>query len=614
MCFGKSGWTMKKWMVKVSNYYKEHGAAGVIWRVIEKTTGCRPGAVSYEKWLPLHLPSEQELKKQRHTRFKSEPLFSIVIPLFHTNRDHLEACIHSIQNQTYRKWELCLSDGSGVDSPLKEMLARYAALDGRIRVIDKHLQMGISENTNTALEIARGDFIVFADHDDCLAPHALYECARYINEEPMTELLYSDEDKLSMDGRKHFDPSLKPDFNLDLLRSMNYICHLLVIKSSLLRRAGMLRSAYDGAQDYDLILRCVEATEDIGHIPKILYHWRCHQASTAENPESKSYAFDAGMRAVQDHYRRQGIPAQAFQGEHLGLYRTIYFVEGRPLISILIPNKDHVGDLQRCLGAIMEKSTYQNVEYIIIENNSTEQATFDYYDTLQKENARVKVIYYEGGFNYSAINNFGVRHAAGEYLLFLNNDTEMIDEDCLEELLGICSRKDVGAVGARLYYADDTIQHAGVIIGMGGIAGHAFAGERRSAAGYGRRIICNQNLSAVTAACMLVKKIDFDAVGGFDENFRVAFNDVDFCLKLGEAGKRIVYAPYAQLYHFESKSRGAEDTKEKVARFHQEIDRFRHKWGALLKKGDPCYNPNLSLERPNFTLKRLERKESISND
>ena len=367
----------------------------------------------------------------------------------------------------------------------------------------------------------------------------------------------------------------------------------------------MMRPEYDGAQDYDFIFRCVETSQNIRHIPRILYHWRSHESSTSENPESKLYAFDAGARAVQAHYDRLGIRAEVTKGEYLGLYRTRFIRDYDPLISIIIPNKDHTDDLNRCIRSIEEKSTYRNYEYIIVENNSTEEKTFAYYKELELSNPKVRVVYWDGIFNYSAINNFGATYAKGEYFLLLNNDTEIINDDCLEQLLGYCMRDDVGAVGARLYYEDDTIQHAGVVIGFGGIAGHCFVMQPRGYTGYCHRIICAQDYSAVTAACMMVKRSVFEEVGGLSEELQVAFNDIDFCMKIRQTGKLIVYNPYAELYHYESKSRGLEDTPEKVARFNREIAIFEKKWPDIFRTGDPYYNPNLTLDSQDFSLKRL---------
>lgn len=596
---------IQKYQKKAMSYLRTHGVKALLEKSIQKLTTVKQRPVEYSKWLPRHLPSQAELEKQRKTRFSYMPKISIVVPLYKTQPEYLKQLIESIQAQTYTNWELCLSDGSGENSPLEKLLKSYEAGDSRIRVVSHKEPLQISHNTNAAIEISQGEFIAFADHDDKLEPHALFECVKALNENPETEVIYSDEDKMSMDGNKFFQPHFKPDFNLDLLCTVNYICHLFVAKKTLIRQVGMLRAEFDGAQDYDFILRCIEATDHIYHIPKILYHWRSHEDSTAENPESKRYAFDAGKKAIEAHYERIGVKARVSLGEYLGLYRTHFIRDYDPLISILIPNKDHIDDLKRCIDSIEKKSSYRNYEYIIIENNSTEEETFAFYKKLEEENDKVRVVYWDGPFNYSAINNFGAGYAKGEYLLLLNNDTEIINSDCLEELLGYCMRKDVGIVGARLYFEDDTIQHAGVVLGFGGIAGHCFVQQPRTSTGYCHRIICAQDYSAVTAACMMVKRSIFEEVKGLSEDLQVAFNDIDFCIKVRDAGYLVVYNPYAELYHYESKSRGLEDTPEKVARFNKEIATLESHWPDIFKKGDPYYNPNLTLDSQDFSLKRI---------
>lgn len=598
---------LDKYVEKGIRYWKSQGAAALAEKVVTKVKNVRQGPPSYQKWIRHHLPDRNELEKQKKTSFGYRPKISFVVPLYKTPEKYLRRLTESFQEQTYSNWELCFSDGSGAQSPLTELLKELTAKDNRIKYVSHEESLQISENTNSAIEIATGDFIAFADHDDELTPNALFECVKAINEKPQTLVIYTDEDKMSMDGHKFFQPHFKPDYNPDLLCTVNYICHLFVVSRKVIEKVGGLRSEFDGAQDYDFVLRCVEAVKDeeICHIPKILYHWRCHEDSTAENPESKLYAFEAGRRAVQAHYERTGIHAEVFKGEYLGLYRTKFIRDHDPLISIIIPNKDHIDDLKRCMESIEQKSTYKNYEYIIVENNSTDSATFEYYKKLEAENPKVRMVYWDGVFNYSAINNYGASFAKGEYLLLLNNDTEIINPDCLEELLGYCMRKDVGAVGARLYYEDDTIQHAGVVIGFGGIAGHCFVQQKRGTTGYCHRIICAQDYSAVTAACMMVKKSAFDAVGGLSEELAVAFNDIDFCMKLRKAEYLIVYNPYAELYHYESKSRGLEDTPEKVARFNREIASFEKHWPEILRDGDPYYNPNLTLESQDFSLKRI---------
>ena len=569
-------------------------------KISEKMTGRKE---SYMSWRKKYLPGKEELEQQRKTHFSYEPLISIAVPLYRTPESMLRALVRSLQAQTYRSWELCLSDGSGADSPLTGILAQLSSQDSRIRYVSSDRQLGISDNTNRALEIARGEFVAFMDHDDLLREDALYECVRKINDIPEADLIYTDEDKVDTDGRTFFEPHFKPDLNIDLLCSVNYICHLVVVSRDLLAGVGDLRSEFDGAQDYDFVLRCVERARRVEHIPKALYHWRSHKDSTAADPASKRYAFEAGKRAVQAHYDRCGINAVVSMGAYPGLYRTDYILpDPEPLISIIIPNKDHIEDLEKCIRSIQQQD-YSRYEILVIENNSTKEETFTYYEQLQAAHSNIRVLFWDKPFNYSLINNFGAANARGEYLLLLNNDTQMLGGDCLAQLVGPALRPEVGAVGARLYYPDRTIQHAGVIIGYGGIAGHAFQNMPASANGYFSRIICASDLSAVTAACMLVKAKVYRQLGGLDGAFRVAFNDIDFCLRIRERGLLVVYNPFAELIHYESKSRGYEDTPGKISRFNNEADRFLKKWPDILTKGDPYYNPNLSLDRNDFSLK-----------
>lgn len=598
---------MKKSCHKVMISYRQIGAKATLIKIKDRIT--KRDMITYAKWYKRHRPTDAMLEQQRKYRFSYQPKISIVIPLYKTSLNYLDELIESIKMQTYSNWELCLSDGSGENSPLTKVLQKYEEEDNRIKVVHNVTPLRISENTNAALKIATGDFIAFADHDDMMAPNALYECVYALNEDLDIEILYTDEDKVDMAGREHFMPHFKSDFNIDMLRSINYICHLFVVKRCVLDKVGLLNPAFDGAQDYDFVLRCVETTSKIKHIPKILYHWRAHKDSTAENPESKNYAFEAGVRAIKAHYDRVGIKANVEKTDLEGLYRTKYILQDTPLISIIIPNKDHVDDLDKCISAIEERSTYRNYEFIVVENNSTEESTFEYYKKLEETCPRAKVVHWPGqGFNYPEINNYGVEQSKGEYLLFLNNDTEIVNNDCLEELLGYCMREDVGAVGAQLYYEDGTIQHAGVIVGLGGIAGHAFVGYPHDDWGYFGRIKMAQDYSAVTAACVMVKRTVFEEVEGFEKKYAVAFNDVDLCMKIRRAGYLIVYNPYAELNHYESKSRGYEDTEEKIKRFNSEMDLFESRWGDFLKAGDPYYNPNLTLNRADFSLS-IERNK-----
>lgn len=592
------------------DFFKDNGLKALILKSRHKLQGI-DNDYDYGEWYDLTKPSEEELEAQRHKVFEYMPKISIVIPAFKTPERYLREMLNSIQAQTYTNWEVCVADGSPAGISVERVLRRYAEKDRRFKYVILQENKGISGNTNAAIDMADGDFIMLADHDDTLTPDALYEFVRVINENPDCDVIYSDEDKLDMDGGALFDPHFKPDFNIDLLRSVNYICHIFVASHDLVARVGGFRHEFDGAQDYDFIFRCTEEAKQICHIPKVLYHWRCHQDSTASNPESKLYAFDAGARAIMAHYERVGIAAEKVEkGVDYGIYHTTYRITGEPLISIIIPNKDHHADLDLCIRSVMERATYQNIEFIVVENNSTKAETFDYYEKLQKEFPCVRVVRWEREFNYAAINNFGVTFASGEYLLFLNNDTEPIADNFLEEMLGLCQREDVGAVGARLLYQDDTIQHAGVVVGFGGIAGHTFIGLHKAENSYFHRAMSTQDYSAVTAACMMSKRSVFEQTGGFSEELAVAFNDIDYCMKVRKAGKLVVYNPYALLYHYESKSRGLEDTPEKVARFNREIKIFSDKWPEILRDGDPYYNPNLTLRKSNFALRDL-KKEGI---
>ncbi len=595
----------ERYRKKGLDYLRGHGLRAFLQKSYTKITGSDEREIDYNKWIAFHLPKEEELARQREEVFFDGPRFSVVVPLYKTDPVFLKEMAESVLSQTYSDLELILSDGSGQDSPIAEILDSLTEKDGRVRTIRHKESLRIAENTNAALHEAGGDYLVFLDHDDLLAPHALYECASLIREHPDAELIYSDEDKISTVGNRFFSPHFKPDYNPDLLTSVNYMSHLTVVKKSLQEAVGDLDPEFDGSQDYDFLLRATEKTEAIYHIPKILYHWRTHEESTSENPESKRYAFEAGRRAIEAHYRRIGIDAEVSMGDSLGLYRTRYHLSEEPLVSILIPNKDHTEDLTRCIGSILERSTYRNVEILIIENNSTDEETFACYRDLTARDERIRVLHYEGPFNYSAINNFGANEAKGEVLLLLNNDTMVISPDFLTDLLGYGMRKDTGAVGARLYYGDDSIQHAGIVLGLGGIAGHCFAQTPSYDPGYFSRIRVAQDYSAVTAACLLTRKEVYEEVGGFTEELAVAFNDVDFCLKLREKGYRIVYDPYAELYHFESKSRGLEDTPEKLERFHKEIALLSERWKDVLDRPDPYYNPNLTLRRQDFSLKKI---------
>lgn len=603
----KIKWT--KVLKKVSPYnikkgilYLRHYGPKEFW--VKLTERFQADDVDYEQWYENHKALPEELEKQKNEKWKRKPLISIVVPVYNTPQVFLRQMIESVQNQSYSEWELCIGNASPENKEMKKILEEYKN-DARIKEVEIPENKGISQNTNRAMEIASGEWIGLLDHDDLLAPNALYEIAKAVNEHPDAEVIYTDEDKVTTDLKEHFQPHLKPDFNLDLLRSNNYICHFFVASRDLIKRVGGFRPEFNGAQDYDLILRCTEQAKQIVHIPKILYHWRVHKASTADNPASKMYAFDAGKRAIEEHLIRCRTKGTVQHTKDLGFYRVKYEICGEPLVSIIIPNKDQSEALKKCLDSIREKTSYRNYEIIIIENNSEEPETFAFYKKIAGE--KIKVVTWEGEFNYSAINNFGVRHARGDYLLLLNNDVEIINGDWLTEMLSHCQRKEVGIVGAKLYYPDNTIQHAGIIIGIGGVAGSVFVGLPRAFSGYLHKASIQLDLSAVTAACMLIKRSVFEQVGGLEEKLKVAFNDVDFCLRVREKGYLVVYDPYAELYHYESKTRGAEDTKEKIRRFQTEIEYMRSHWIGLLKKGDPYYNCNLSLTKWDYSLKNNQR-------
>ena len=678
-------------------YFRKHGLRALFKKSVHKIQNMQDD-YDYNEWYKKVRISDDELAKQRESAgdFAQQPTFSIVIPVYGTPEKFLRRMLDSIRAQTYPKFEVCLVDATpyakiqhdpAQGRTPQEVLAEYAAADSRFRYETLAENLGIAENTNAAIRMATGDFIVLADHDDELEPQALYECVRAINAHPDVQVLYSDEDKVDFEDIYYFEPHFKTDFNPDLLRSVNYICHLFVARRSLLDaiaetdadgRKVYERSAYDGAQDYDLILRATEkaqamerarlvscanasdanavtsaqqrgtadsttagvdgqtsATEmsaqpaiaaalnpldqellrqgrftssNIIHIPMVLYHWRAHQASTAQHPEAKLYAFEAGARAVYDHCKCIGLPVKKVeQGITYGFYHPIYENQ-QPLISVVIPNKDHTADLDQAITSL-SAGNYKNLEFIIVENNSDQAETWAYYETLPKRFPNVKVVKWDGPFNYSAINNYGVQFTHGQYLLFLNNDIEEIDPDSIDEMIGYVQREDVGICGARLLYPDEDIQHAGVIMGMGGIAGAAFVRTHDSDLSYMHRAKCIQDYSCVTAACLLTKRSLFDEVGGFTEKLAVAFNDVDYCMKVRALGKLVVYNPYAKFYHYESKSRGMEDTPEKLARFHSEILTFGTTWKDILRDGDPYYSPALTFRKANFALKDLTQEQ-----
>lgn len=587
--------------IKFLMYLRLHGLKATIKRILR---GNQPVKYNLDTCDLFNSIPKKVRTKQESEKFPKDIKFSVIVPLYNTPENMLEEMIASVQAQTYKNWELCLADGSDAEHSYVEKTVRHIMKsDKRIKYEKLSENRGISENTNACIDMSTGDYIALFDHDDLLHPCAFYEYMKVICDKD-ADFIYCDEDKFTELGKGFFDPFFKTDFAPDNLRANNYICHFTVFSRELFNKVGGFRKEFDGSQDHDMILRLTEKAQSIVHIPQILYHWRISAASVASDPYAKPYTIEAGIRAVSEHLERVGLKGTVESSTyHPNFYRLRYDIKGEPLVSILIPNYNHWDVLKVCIDSIREKSTYKNYEIIIIENNSNAE-TFAYYDTL-KDDPKIKVVVYhpEGGFNYSAINNFGAQYASGEYLLLLNNDIEIITPDWIQEMLMFCQRDDVGAVGAKLYYPDDTIQHAGVILGIGGVAGHAHKYFGRYELGYYSRARYQQDLTACTAACLMVKRSVYDEVGGLDESFAVAFNDVDFCMKIRDKGYLIVFTPYAEMYHYESKSRGTEDTPEKVARFNGEAFRFMDKWKKELESGDPYYNPNLTLEREDFSFK-----------
>ena len=582
-------------------YMAKNGISHTIQRAkIEKLRN----QASYPNWLARNEVLDIEAMTQEIATFHYQPKISIAMPVYNVEEKWLRLCIDSILNQVYTNWELCMADDASTDPNVKKILTEYQQLDERIRVVFREQNGHISEATNSALAIATGEFVALLDNDDELAINAFYEVVKVLNENPELDLIYSDEDKIDMDGNRS-DPAFKPDWSPDLLLGTNYISHLGVYRRSILEEIGGFRKGYEGSQDYDLVLRFTEKTtkERIKHIPKVLYYWRMLPTSTAVDQGSKGYAFEAGLRAVQDALVRRGINGHATHGAANGLYDVYYDIKSDKLVSIIIPTKNGYKDVQRCVSSIIEKTTYQNYEIIMADNGSTDPKMHELYAEFEQQlPGRFFVESIDIPFNFSTINNRAVKKAHGEYLLFLNNDTEVITENWLTLMVSFAQQERIGCVGAKLLYPNNTVQHAGVILGLGGVAGHGHYGYPHGDLRYFGRLAINVNYSAVTAACLLMKKADFDAVGGFEEAFTVAFNDVDLCLKVQALGRDNVWLHEAELYHFESQTRGYDDKGKKKKRFEQEKVMMEEKWGPLIEN-DPFYNPNLTRDIPNFSLR-----------
>ncbi|RPD87777.1 glycosyltransferase family 2 protein [Luteimonas sp. 100069] len=560
----------------------------------------------YDVWLDFYdecTPEGIALALDSMPPLDSSPLFSVLLPTYNTDLRWLRACIESLQAQTYGHWELCIADDASPSPDVWELIQSFVVADSRIKAVRRESNGHIAAASNSALLLATGDYIALLDHDDALHPLALQWCALELERNPSWRMLFTDEDKIDEHGRRS-DPYFKSDWNPDLFLSQNCVCHLGVYARDLVESIGGFRPGFDGAQDWDLALRATEKLthDQIGHIPKVLYHWRMIEGSTALAPGEKSYAHFAAMRAIQDHFDRTGVSAKV---EEMPGYSGYYHIahalpEQKPRVSLLIPTRDRVDLLRQCIDSILDRTNYDNYEIVVLDNGSIEAETHAYLKRIALL-PNVRVLDYDAPFNYSEINNFGALHSEGEIIGLLNNDIEVISRDWLTEMVSHAQRPEIGVVGAMLYYPNDTIQHAGVVLGIGGVAGHCYAGMPRGYPGDKHRAGLVQNVSAVTAACAIVRREVFEQVGGLDESLVVAFNDVDFCIRVRKAGYRNLWTPFAELYHHESASRGYENTPEKIARFKREEAFMKRRWGEVLDN-DPYYNPNFSLVNAPYTL------------
>jgi len=604
---------MKSALLKLYKLILSEGMSGVKHRlknhvgspIIIGSTHEKTGRNDYAQWLShydIATDHQHDLICKRIEDMAYLPLISIIMPTYNPNPIWLQEAIESVANQSYTSWELCIADDASTNPEIRTLLEKYVAEDKRIKVIFRTVNGHISAASNSALELATGDWVALLDHDDLLSEHALYWVANAINDNPEIKLIYSDEDKVAESGNR-ISPYFKTDWNPDLFLSHNHICHLGVYNHSLIKSIQGFRKGVEGAQDYDLALRCIEQinADNIHHIPRILYHWRMHKGSTALAGSEKNYALIAGKKALDEHFQRCAIKATAELLE-CGMYRVHYELPvSLPLVSIVIPTYNGLSILKQCIDSILTKTTYPNYEIIVIDNNSDDKRTLEYLERIGVDE-NIRVLKDPRPFNYSQLNNAAIEKSKGQYVLLMNNDIEVITPDWLSEMVSIVIQEGVGCVGARLWYPNDTLQHGGVIIGLGGVAGHSHKHLPRKSPGYFWRAQLIQNFSAVTAACLIVRKSIFDEVGGLNEDkLQVAFNDVDLCLKVREAGYRNVWTPYAELYHHESATRGYEDTPEKKQRFSEEVQYMKEQWGQTLMN-DPAYSPNLTLDYEDFSL------------
>lgn len=565
-----------------------------------------PELNDYATWI-------KKYEKPVFIKLDIQPRISVIMPVYNPDPNWLKEAIDSVRKQEYPFWELCIADDASTDKRIRKILEEAERKDNRIKIVYREKNGHISEASNSALQIATGEWIALMDHDDQLPVQALAFVAKAIQDNPEAAIIYSDEDKIDETGAR-FNPHFKSNWNPDLFFAQNYLSHLGVYRKDILDKIGGFRKGVEGSQDMDLVLRCLNHVKDhqIIHIPRILYHWRSTPNSTAGNPDSKSYTTDAGVKALRDYFNFEKSGIQVEAGYLQNTYKVDYpLPEVLPKVSLIIPTKDQKFILEKCINSILEKTTYPNFEIIVINNRSQERETFEYFDQIKNRDHRISILDFDFDFNYSSINNFGVRYSQGEIIGLINNDVEVINEDWLTEMIRHVLKKEIGCVGAKLYYDSNEIQHAGVILGIGGIAGHSHKYMPGKDYGYFSRLMLPQNLSAVTGACMLVRKEVYQELGGLnEEDLKIAFNDVDFCLRARERGYRNIWTPFAELYHHESISRGSDDTPEKYGRFQKEIRFMEERWGSKLRN-DPYYNPNLSIVREDFSLAWPSRVDEL---
>ncbi len=589
---------------KAYRRYKNYGFKGMINRLdteFQKVNSVKLDENQiYNLWI-----EKNEIHIQETIELKYTPLISIVTPTYNTEKKYLVQMIESVLNQTYTNWELCIADDASTNQDTINTLKEYESKYQNIKITYRKKNGHISEASNSALELACGEYMILLDHDDMLAPNALYEMAKKLNENKNLKLIYSDEDKID-ENNNRFAPHFKSGWNPDMFFSQNYICHLVLLKKDLIKKINGFRKGYEGSQDYDLLLRYIEQINynEIDRIEKILYHWRAIKGSTALKNSEKNYTHDAGLKALKDYFSKKDENITVEDGLLPNTYKVIYPIpEDEPKVSIIIPTRNKYTFLSKCINSIFEKTTYKNYEILVVNNGSNGPRILKYFEKI-KNHDKIKILNYDKPFNYSSINNYAVKHASGEIIALLNNDVEVISQNWLTEMVLHAIRPEIGAVGAKLYYDNDTIQHAGVILGIAGVAGHSHKYFEKSKNGYFSRLKIIQNLSAVTGACLVVRKELYEEVNGLEEkNLKVAFNDVDFCLKLLEKGYRNLWTPYVELYHHESISRGKEDNPEKVKRFNSEVEYMKNRWLNYLEN-DKYYNHNFTAKNENFEIKR----------